>query len=666
MKHLYCTVLILGLSLITAKAQEAQQAPIDSTQKLKEITVTFQAKKFTPVTFLELSKEEITAKSVGQEPAFILAETPSVTAYSDAGNMQGYSYFRMRGIDQTRLNMTLDGMPLNEPEDQGAYFSNYPDILSSMSTLQVQRGVGTTKNGNASYGGSVELSSPNLNAPKSFSVSSGYGSFNSFRLNAEYNHGLQHNKGLYVRVSHQQSDGYKHRSANNAQSVFISSGLYDKKANWKLNAMAGNQRNQMAWLGVSEQEIAQDPRTNANAEEDDRFTQAFLQLQNNLILSERQTLSSAVYFTFLDGNYDFDYNNFLGQPSTDEMYNYAFRSNFAGFYSNYTVDYENFIWTSGIHTNLYNRRHTGSERSMGQLYQNTGYKNEFSIFSKGEYTLNKLLFYADLQYRASSFDYLGSTKFDKLTWQFLNPKAGISYAVNPNTVAYYSIGMTGREPTRNDIFGGADDLPADESGEAILASTSPEYVVDQELGIRHSTDKVKLSANLFYMDFKDEIILNGNYGPNGLALTSKVDNSIRAGIELAGSYSLTDKINTSHTSSFTHSRIKEQGITFHPLLTPAVILNQEIAYTTARFSTGLGARYQSKSYIDFANSAVVEDYILLNARASMKLNKWEISLHLNNLTNTRYYNNGYVDYDGTKKLFVQAPTNIFVAVKFSL
>jgi iron complex outermembrane recepter protein len=666
MKHLYCIVLILGVSLITVKAQEVQQAPIDSTQKLKEIIVTFQAKKFTPVTFLELSKEEITAKSVGQEPSFILSETPSVTAYSDAGNTQGYSYFRMRGIDQTRLNLTLDGMPLNEPEDQGAYFSNYPDLLSSMSKLQLQRGVGTTKNGNASYGGSIELSSPKLNDPKYFSLSSGYGSFNTFRMNAEYNQGLKQNKGLYVRASHLQSDGYKHRSANNSQSVFISSSHYGNKANWKINAMVGNQRNQMAWLGVSEQEIERDPRTNANTKEDDRFTQAFVQLQNNLLLTENQTINSALYYTFLDGNYDFDYNNFIGQPSTDEMYNYAFRSNFIGFYSNYSISHNKLTWTPGVHANTYNRRHTGSEKSLGELYQNTGYKDEISVFSKAEYQLNSLLLYADFQYRATQFDYKGSTGFNQLTWQFINPKAGLSYTTKSGLVAYYSIGMTGREPTRNDIFGGEDDLPADESGEAILSTISPEYVVDQELGIRFASESLKLNANLFYMDFADEIILNGNFGPNGLALTSKVDNSTRAGIELAGSYTFNNKFSTTHASSFTRSRIKEENVTFSPLLTPAVIVNQELTYSSTYFSASFGVRYQGESYIDFANTAKVDDYFLLNARASLKLNKWDLTVHLNNLTNTRYYNNGYIDYDGTKKLFVQAPANVFASIKFTL
>jgi iron complex outermembrane recepter protein len=650
---------------LTTNAQDNPSASPDSSHYLQEVNIVYQATRLTPVTFLQLTKSELSAKHYGQEPSFILSGTPSITVYSDAGSTQGYSYFRLRGIDQTRVNMTLDGMPLNEPEDQGAYFSNYPDILSSVGSIQVQRGVGTTKNGNASYGGSVQLTSPSLFGPTRLQVSTGYGSFNSFRANAEYNSGIKNNKGLYVRASHQDSDGYKHRSANNAQSVFISSGLFAGNMAWKIKAMAGNQRNQMAWLGVSEPEIAANPRTNANANEDDRFSQGLLQLQHTWSLSKLGTLNSSLYYNFLDGNYDFDYNNFLGQPSSGELYNYAFRSNFVGFFSNYSLSSEKLTWTTGLHANAYNRRHTGSEKSLGQLYRNRGFKDELSVFSKMEYSLQRLLLYADLQYRVACFDYAGSLPFEQLKWQFLNPRAGLSYTLNPATVVYYNIGMTGREPTRNDIFGGEDDLLADDTGAPLLANTSPEQVVDQEMGIRHQTEKLKVNANLFYMDFSNEIVLNGNFGPNGLALTNKVDNSVRAGAELNATYSFSKKLSTTNNSSFTHSRIMEQEVTFSPILTPPVIINQEVAYTHSRITLALAARYQSQSYIDFANSAAVADYFLLNARAHLTLKRWELALYMNNLTNTRYFNNGYIDFDGTKKLFVQAPANLFASVKYS-
>ena len=200
--------------------------PIDSIARLNEVIINYQADKLTPITYQNINNKELEAKSTGQEPSFILAQTPSITNYSDAGNSQGYSYFRLRGIDQTRVNITLDGVPLNEPEDQGAYFSNYPDIFNSVSKVQIQRGVGTSKNGAASYAGSIEMFSPNLQDSAKTTFGLGYGSFNSLRAFGEFNSGVKKGKALYVRASQIYSQGYKYHSSNNSQSLFLSGGLF--------------------------------------------------------------------------------------------------------------------------------------------------------------------------------------------------------------------------------------------------------------------------------------------------------------------------------------------------------------------------------------------------------------------------------------------------------
>jgi iron complex outermembrane receptor protein len=187
------------LTILTSRQLKAQDTlGLDTTKTLQEVIITYQADKLTPITFQNISSKDLKTKSTGQEPSFLLSETPSITNYSDAGNSQGYSYFRLRGIDQTRINMTLDGVPLNEPEDQGAYFSNYPDILNSVSKIQIQRGVGTSKNGVASYGGSVQLFSPNLYDSSKTTFGFGYGTFNSLRAFGEYNGGVKNRKALYV------------------------------------------------------------------------------------------------------------------------------------------------------------------------------------------------------------------------------------------------------------------------------------------------------------------------------------------------------------------------------------------------------------------------------------------------------------------------------------
>lgn len=663
MKRFFLATTLL-LSLF-AQAQDTLTTPKDSSQHLREVIVTYQANKTTPVTWQNIDMKILQEKNTGQEPSFLLSETPSVTAYSDAGNQQGYSYYRLRGMDQTRINTTLDGMPLNEPEDQGAYFSNYPDILNSISRIQIQRGVGTSKNGAASYAGSVQLFSPDLSDSASTTIGAGYGSYNSFRVFGEYKSGLKNRKALYVRASQVYTDGYKYHAFNNSQSLFVSGGLFHDKSTWKVNVMAGHQQNGMAWLPVADSLIQKDRRTNADTkDEKDEFFQGLVQLQNIWQPTAHATISSSLYYTYLKGGYDFDINNFLGSPSNGNLFNYGFRSHFTGFFSNYTLSYNRFKWTTGVHGNLYTRQHRGTDNQAGELYRNEGYKNEVNAFSKIEYYLHLFTFYADLQYRFSSFDYKGTVPFERMEWHFLNPKAGVSLALTQQANIYYSIGKTSREPTRNDIFGGNDDLLAGAPGKALIFNRDPESVTDHELGLRFQQRQFQFQLNGYYMNFKNEIVLNGQLGPNGLLLTNKVHRSFRTGVELSAAYQLTPAFSFTNNSSFNYSRIKEQSTTFSPVLTPALIINQEAAYRHKRLLLALSGRYQSQSYIDFANEATIKGYVLLNTRIQYTLDRYEVSFFVNNISNTKYYNNGSLDTDGTRKYFVQAPRNVYVAFKY--
>ncbi|RAJ77542.1 iron complex outermembrane receptor protein [Chitinophaga dinghuensis] len=650
---------------LTSQAQDTAAIHADSTRNLREITI-YQAQKTTPVTFQNLDIRTLKEKNTGQEPSFLLSETPSVTVYSDAGNQQGYSYYRLRGIDQTRINTTLDGMPLNEPEDQGAYFSNYPDILSSVSKLQLQRGTGTSKNGAASYAGSLQLFSPDLQQARSTSFTAGYGAWNSFRLSAEYNSGVKNRKAFYARASEVHTDGYKEHAFNHSQSAFLSGAYFGDKSTWKLNLMAGHQQNGMAWLPVADSLIKVNRRANANTKaEKDEFLQSLVQLQHQVRLSEHASINSSVYYTYLNGGYGFDVNNFMGQPSDGNLFHYNFRSHFTGIFSNYNFTNQHFNWTTGIHGNIYSRRHLGKDDTEGELYRNTGYKNEISAFTKLEYHLQRFTLYGDLQYRYTTFNYSGSVPFDQMHWAFLNPRAGVSFSAGKHTSLYYSIGNTGREPTRNDIFGGNDDLATDEHHQPLIYNSKAESVTDQELGVKWQYSKLSLQFNGYYMKFRNEIVLNGQIGPNGLLLTNNVSNSFRTGLELSATYQPCGGLTLTNNSSWNYSRIKEDKTTFSPVLTPALIINQEAAYRFKQVLVGLSARYQGKSYIDFANTASIQDYVLLNARIQYMLSRYTFSFFLNNLTNKQYYNNGAVDETGAVKYFVQAPRNLYFAVRYS-
>jgi iron complex outermembrane receptor protein len=466
-KQIVKLCLFISFIGIVFNSQAQDSLKKDTTITLNEIVVSYQANRYTPFSFINITKGQIESQNIGQEPSFILAQTPSITNYSDAGSSQGYSYFRIRGIDQTRINITLDGVPLNEPEDQGAYFSNYPDLFNSASKIQIQRGVGTSKNGVASFGGNVALTSPNLHDSAGGAIGLSVGSFNSVRAFAEYNSGIVENKAVYARVSKIFSDGYKYNSSNNSGSAFISTGLFGEKSDWKMNVLIGQQKNEMAWLGVSDSLIQIDRRTNANDNERDQFLQSLIQIQNKYKINSKSSINSSLYYTYLRGNYDFNLNAFLGLPTTEELYNYAFESNLVGFFTNYNYQFNGFGWVAGIHGNVYERSHIGSELALGELYANKGFKNEFSAFSKLTYEKGIFNLFADLQIRYAEFKYQGNAQMSDLKWQFFNPKVGISATLNQKLNLYYSVARMGREPTRNDMFMGNDDLISDSVGIAI-------------------------------------------------------------------------------------------------------------------------------------------------------------------------------------------------------
>lgn len=618
-----------------------------------------------PVSFQVLNLADLDRKSTGQEPSAILQETPGITAYSDAGNPQGYSYIRLRGIDQTRINVSMDGIPLNEPEDQGAYFSNYPDLFNSMSRVLVERGVGINHNGTVSYGGSIQLSSPSMRGDRKLEVGLGYGSFNSTRAYLEYKSKERRGWTFYGRGSEIYSSGYKYHSANHSQSIYLKSQKLFRKSKLEAVVLGGLQRNRPAWLGVRDSLIEIDRRTNANSNERDRFFTGLASLNYYLNIRDSNSMHIQAYYSHLDGGYDFDLNNFLGFPSTNEMYRYDFRSHLLGLIYNCQLQRKRFEFIGKAFGNRYWRDHIGSERTLGELYSNTGTKAELSATAQMRYSLWKLRLFLDTQLRHVAFGYQGSVEMAPLAWTFLNPKAGFVLPLPKNLGLYYSFGSTGREPTRNDMFGGSDDLLADSLGNALLFITQPERVFDHELGIRRSSNKLAFCLNLYYMDFRNEIVLNGKFGPNGLALTNDVDRSYRAGVEWSVDVRIGKHLRLVHNSAFNRSRIREQGVTFAPVLTPAWILNLEAIFNRNRWTLAASARFQSSSWIDFANSASIQPYAVLNARVHYDLKRLGFSLYANNLTNAKYYNNGYVDWDGSRKLFVQAPINFYGAIRYT-
>jgi len=611
----------------------------------------------TPISKMTLKKKDIEILSYSQELPLLLNKTPSISSSTDGGHNQGYVYFRLRGIDQTRINMTLNGIPLNEPENQGVYFSNYPDFSSSLESMQIQRGVGTTSNGVASYGGSINFEAKQGFEPET-KLELGGGSFNTYKFSIENSTGMMGKMAFYTRASTFETNGYKYHSGNSGGSFFLHGGYYGEKDVFKTITFIGNASNRLAWFGVSKDDIDIDPRTNYNTEREwDAFHQALVSLIYTRQLNKNSIITSTVYYNRLMGDWDLD----LLSWGIDTLQNYQLNHNFYGFISNFNYKIEEFTLDFGIHLNKYDREHSSTfEPYSEKLYTNTGYKNDISAFIKGQQNFNKLTVFADMQLRRTTFKYDGNMQMDDMEWIFINPKFGLTYTFNDKTNIYSSIGLSNREPTRTDIFGGIDD-PTD------YQNLDYETVTDVELGTNYNSKMFNLQANLYYMDFKNELTHNGLLGNNGLPIMTNVDNSFRSGLEIDFTiYFYKDsEAEAKYVNNFIYSynEIKDNGRIFKPLYTPTHIMNNMFYVQTGDIYFLAESKIQGKSYIDWENEHTVDQFWVFNFGCGWDFyKKSSINLRLNNITNNKYFTNGYVE-DNVEYLFINPPFNWFLTLK---
>jgi iron complex outermembrane receptor protein len=657
MKNLLVIILTFTIGLTYG---QTDTTVVDSlaTINLQGIEVTgVRADSKTPVTETTVTKEEIKEAYQGEEVSIVLDKTPSITSSTDGGHPQGYTYFRLRGIDQTRINMTLNGVPLNEPEDQGVYFSNYPGFSNNIQSMQIQRGVGTSSNGVSSYGGSINFESPN-GLDKGVDVEMGWGSFNATRINVGGGTGLT-KKGFafYGNASTFGTDGYKDNSGSVGYSAFVSGGYYGSKDVIKVTAFTGRSWNKMAWAAVSEDDIKIDPRTNYNTiNEDDDFMQSFAQLQYTRKVGENSTLNTTAYYNRLDGDWDLDLEPF-GAGKT--VLNYQLASNFYGLMSNYKYTTKNLNFNVGVHGNMYDRTHEMAILPDVEttFYTNTGFKNEVSAFAKAGYDIGKFTLFGDAQLRHVTFRYEGDTTMPDLNWTFFNPKGGIVYNHSDKVRAYASVGQSHREPTRNDMFGGEDNLIG-------YTEVKPEEVIDYELGASYKTNKFLFAPNVYYMTFKNEITLIGALGSNGLPLMTNVESSFRSGVEMLISYNMNKNLSISNNTNLSYNRITDGGTEYQPLYTPPVVSNTFVRYKYKSISVGVNGKYHSESYIDVDNNHVTPAFFVLGADVAYTVKALTISGKVNNLTNQQYYTNGYAIGD-TRYFYVNAPLSGYVTVKLS-
>lgn len=667
------------LTLIVSLLFQVESQDTLKTKVLDEIVInSVRAERLIPVTEQTLQIKALETNYSGQELPSFLSKTPSTTWYSEAGGANGYTYMRLRGIDQTRINFTMNGVPLNEPEDQGAYFSNYQDILNSIKSLQIQRGVGTSSYGTTSFGGSVNLETPSLRDPKRIEQQISYGSFNTYRISSEMNSGVINNHfSLYGRFSQIGSDGFRHNSGTLGKSFFLSGGYFDDKNMVKFVSFVGNSKNQMSYLAAAKGDLEKDYRSNyLSKDEDDNFTQSFSNIQYTRILSSSSTLLVSGYYNRLIGMY--------GVLIPPDLLNFSLKSNFSGVIVNHQYEKNGLQFNSGLHANMYDRNHTMqiAPDLNFNIYSNTGFKKEFSVFEKVTYSTGRFTTYGDLQIRLVNFKYVPDATvqetFTPINWTFINPKVGTTYSLTNAKSIYTSLGRTSREPTRNDMFAGYDNIDGTNYSEVgDFSRVKPETVTDFELGYKSSGKNFIFDANIYLMYFKNEIAAIGQLSYIGLPLRKNVASSNRKGVELVATGKLASNLTSLTCANFSHNRITEyttdyDGATYknlQPLLTPEVIVSQGLVYEPKTWiSFEANAKYISQSFLDNTNNSdfVTPQSLIVNGAVNLISKKYlSLNFMANNIFNTKYYMSGYV-VGSESYYFPMARRNFSITLKFKL
>jgi len=642
----------------------------DTTAKEIEGVVVFsspyQADKQMPLSFSQANSKTIRLLDYGTEPTYILQRMPGISFTTDNGTQFGYSNFRLRGIDQNRINITVNGLPLNEPEDAGTYFSNFSGLLSHASSVQLQRGIGLSKNGAPAFAGSLDFDTKN-NPDNRTEFEIQAGSFSTFRFHGETQQGNEKNF-FTAKLNAVSSDGFKHHSKNESGSSLFQWQHNTGKTQLLYLLLAGINKNELSWLGVRDSAAKTDFKSNGNSErEKGDFSQVLQQLHIRTSISKNQSFHAGLFYNYTNGQYGFDLYNFLYIPAPGSLFEYRTRSNYWGLLLDHRINAKNINISTGIYGSVYRKHHRGVNQPGDFLqYKNYGDKNEFSPFAKFIFRKNKFYFFTDLQYRITKFSYTGDVALKDFNWNFFNPLAGIGYRVKESIYLYASAGHIKREPGRNDIFQGNDNLAKDNNGNAVFNDLAAEKNFSIEAGVRFRKEKWEGNLNIYRMKIMDAIDLNGQIGPTGLPLHSNVAKAIRAGAELELRYMLSRNWELLQTLAFAPHSIIENKKKSDPVLTPEWISFTELQFNASNLTLVLQGRYQSKSFIDFGNKQELPSSAIFNLLAKYQIKKVSFSLRLINLTNEKMYTSGQLNVYGQPIYQVQAPFHVLGAVSLTL
>ena len=550
----------------------------------------------------------------------------------------GYSYFSLRGINQTRINMTFDGVPLNDPEESAVYFANFGDFTSALSSIQVQRGVGTSTVGAASYGGAINFASVDLAEKPGTALDLAGGSFGTERASLAWESGrLASGLALYARLSYQDSDGFRERSGVRQRTLFLGGDWRGAETYVKVFGFSGRENTSLAFYAVEPAILEHDLRFNPmQPEELDTFGQDVYYVQASRALG-RWATAAQLYYNGAQGHFEL-----FDDPATKtDLRSYGITGRTIGLLTTASTTGTAWQLTTGLHGYTFARDHFSSLAGV-ETYRNTGRKWEVSGFVKlGADVAPRWHLFADLQVRHAEFRYDGAVDMGPVDWTFLNPRLGVRFALTEKLGLFASIGRSAREPARNDLLEGEDDVAAPID----LRAVKPERVMDYELGAEWRSDRLAASVNLYAMEFENEIAATGEQSALGYAIRRNLPKSSRRGLELALRWHPADRWQVDLTADVARNRIAtwrqtfdvytEGGYyagsaarTFHdtpPYLSPERIFAASLVWRPAgALALTLAGRYVGRAYLDNTGDRRLsaEPYSLLDAGAELDLSRW--------------------------------------------
>jgi iron complex outermembrane receptor protein len=643
----------------------------------------------TPTTFTNVDKSEIAKRNLGQDIPILLNFTPSVVSFSDAGAGVGYTGLRIRGTDQTRINATVNGIPMNDAESHGVFWVNMPDFASSVENVQIQRGVGTSTNGAAAFGASLNFQTDTRQDEAYAQVDNGFGSFNTFRHMVKAGTGLLNNRfAVDARLSKITSDGYVDRAFSDLSSWFVSGGYYGDKSVIKLIAFSGKEQTYQSWNGLPESLLKTDRTANFYTydNETDNYQQDHYQLIYTGKVASNWKTNLALHYTYGRGYYEqFRKNDRLsryGLPNvvignevisrTDIIRRRWLDNDFYGF-----VGSVNYFSTDGKldiilggGANRYDGDHfgeiiwsrvAGSTNIRDRYYDNNAIKDDRNAYAKATYEIKPgLNLFGDLQVRGINYSFQGINNDRRVLdgqedFAFFNPKFGFSYEKG-GQIWYASYAVANREPTRRDFT----DNPITEVPRA-------EKLNNIEAGVRAKAGRLSYNANFYFMDYTDQLILTGQINDVGAYIRENVAASYRAGIELDGAFQLSKAWTFGGNIAFSQNKIREfteyiddysvtdfrqEAITYTDTdiaFSPNVVGSAIIEFKPSKnLSLNWMSKYVGRQFLDnTANEGRALDAFFTNdlrisyAAQPRFFKGLEINLLINNIFNELYEPNGY-------------------------